>query len=183
MPLNKRRQYNIENDFGFSITDLMVAIAVIAIIATIATPNIKGLIQGYKLKMAASDLISYVNMAKARAAKDNRQWNIDLSPIGFNGYQVYYNDENGNKVAVKSVNFDTCTDKLTFDKCYGNIEYKSPDSTNICLENEFVFFPNGLTNICSATIALKQHENYYRVSLLAASGIIRTQKWDGSNWE
>jgi Tfp pilus assembly protein FimT len=161
----------------------MITVAVIAIITGIAAPNIKGIMQRYRLRTASTDLVSYVNMAKTRAAKHNRQWHIDLNPIGFNGYQVYYNNTGGVKVVVASINFDTCEDKSMYEKCYVSIIYKSPDDSSVCAEKEFVFSSNGLTNICAATIAIKQHDDYYRVGLLAASGLVRTQKWNGSGWE
>jgi Tfp pilus assembly protein FimT len=181
--LKNRYRFYIRNAFGFSITDMMIAVAIISIIAAVATPNIQGIMQGYKIKMAISDLVSYVNIAKTRAAKTNLQWHIDLDPSGFDGYQIYYNNTGGNKIVVASVNFDACNDKGKYDKCYGGVEYKSSDSSSICAEKEFVFFPSGLTNICSVTLTHKQSDNYYRVGLLAASGIIRTQKWNGSDWE
>src|SRR5687767_13017289 len=99
------------NSWGFSLVDIMITIAVIAIITGIAAPNIKGIMQSYRLRTASTDLVPYVNMTKTRAAKHNRQWHIDLNPIEFNGYQVYYNDTGGVKVVVASINFDTCEDK------------------------------------------------------------------------
>lgn len=163
--LKNKRKYYIRNNLGFSITSLMVATAITAILASVATPNIIEIMNAYKLRMASSDLVSYVNMAKTRAAKSNRQWHIDLDPIGFNGYQIYYENTGGEKVIVASVNFGACKNDSTYAKCYGNIEYKSPDSSSICAEKEFVFSPNGLTNICSATIATQKYDGYYRTAI------------------
>jgi Tfp pilus assembly protein FimT len=162
----------------------MIAIAIIAIISGIATPNIRDMIQAYRLRMASTDLVSYMNMAKTQSAKQNRQWNIDLNPTEFNGYNVYYIDTKDEKIVVASINFNACDNKSIYNRCYGgSIAYGSPDQSTMCATKELNFFPNGLTNVCSIFLSNKRHNGYYRLDLLSASGIIQTQKWSGSNWE
>ena len=180
----KKHIYSVSNNAGFSLTDLMIVTAIISVIAGVATPNIKNIMQAYKLRMASTDLVSYMNMAKTRSAKQNLQWNIDLNPSVFNGYEVYYNDAHNKKVVVASINFNACDNKSLYNKCYGgDILYRSPDQSSMCATKELKFFPNGLTNVCSIFLSNKRHNGYHRLDLLSASGIIRTQKWNGSSWE
>jgi prepilin-type N-terminal cleavage/methylation domain-containing protein len=174
---------NDVNHFGFTIIEVMIILSIIAIVASIATPNIKHLVHSYKLRMASTDLISYMNMAKIRATKQNDTWTINFAPFGFSGYEVFYTDENGKHVVAK-VNFNTCNSKSNYTKCYNNdINFNSPSLSETCDTTEFQFNPNGLTNIGCMLISNKEHTGYYRVGLLAASGIIRTQKWNGTSWE
>jgi Tfp pilus assembly protein FimT len=162
----------------------MIVLSIVAILASLATPNIKTLAQSYKLRMASTDLVSYMNMAKVKATKQNYQWSIDFNPIGFAGYEVFYEDENGKEISVAKINFGACDSRARYTKCYdSDINFNSPSISETCDTPEFQFNPNGLTNIGCKFISNKEHTGYYRIELLAASGIIRTQKWNGTSWE
>ena len=61
------------------------------------------MVHGYKLRMASTDLVSYMNMAKIKATKTGLVWKINLDPPGFTGYEVYYIDA-GKDISVAKVN-------------------------------------------------------------------------------
>jgi hypothetical protein len=125
-----------------------------------------------------------MNMAKVRATKENYIWTINFNPIGFVGYEVYFTDKLGNDISVAKINFNTCNSKSNYTKCYDrDIYFKSPSSSETCDTTEFRFNPNGMTNVGCIFLSNKEYTGYYRVELLAASGIIRTQKWNGNSWE
>jgi Tfp pilus assembly protein FimT len=181
---NKVYINNFRNNCGFTIIDILIILSIIAILASLSTPNIKKLMHSYKLRMASTDLISYMNMAKIRATKQNHPWTINFSPVGFTGYEVFYTDENGKNVTIAKINLNTCNSRSNYTKCYGSdINFKSPSLSETCDTTKFRFSPNGLTNTGCIFISNKEHTGYYRVGLLAASGVIRTQKWNGTGWE
>ena len=174
------------NSAGITIIEIAVVLAIIAILGSVATPTVKRMVDSYKLRMASTDLISYMNMAKTKATKQNYTWTIDFAPAGFNGYEVFYTDNNGIKQNPPEarVNFSTCGKNATYSRCYDNdINFTSPSVSEICDTTEFRFTPNGLTNIGCIFLSNKDHTGYYRVELLAASGVIRIQQWNGSTWE
>ena len=54
---------------GFTLIELMVAIAVAAILITLATPSFRLLIQNNRISGAANDFVSVFNLARAEAIK------------------------------------------------------------------------------------------------------------------
>ena len=61
---------------GFTLVELMVAIAVLAIVATVAVPSFNSLVQGNRLTSATNQLLSAFHMARSEAIK--RSQNVML---------------------------------------------------------------------------------------------------------
>jgi Tfp pilus assembly protein FimT len=160
----------------------MIVVGIFSILATLATPNIKKQMQAYKLKSASTDLVSYIQRAKSRSAKDNEQLTINFEPFGYIGYEI----KDSNDKILTAVNFGKCDDfPQRFDRCYGaDVEYKSPNSGEDSYDNVTITFrPNGLTTGGYICLANKDNSRYYRISLLSASGIVRTERWNKYSWE
>lgn len=63
---------------GFNIVELMVVLAIAAIMITVATPSFRGLLRGFRITSAANDLLAAVNLTRAEAiARGSR---VDLVP-------------------------------------------------------------------------------------------------------
>ena len=56
---------------GFTLTEVMVAIAVIAILAGLAVPNFIGWLPNYRLRSGAEDIQSTLQLARVTAIKRN----------------------------------------------------------------------------------------------------------------
>ena len=56
---------------GFTLTELMVTVAVASILATIAIPGFRGLTNSNALTTAANDVVAALNLAKMEAIKRN----------------------------------------------------------------------------------------------------------------
>lgn len=56
---------------GFTLTEIMVAIAVIAILASLAVPNFIGWLPNYRLRSGAEDIQSTLQLARVTAIKRN----------------------------------------------------------------------------------------------------------------
>ena len=171
-----------KNESGFSITDVMIASAVVAILATLATPNLKMLMKGYKLRAASNDLVAFVQTAKIRAAKNNETWSINLNPSGYTGYEI--KDGLGN--IISAINFGICeTDSSVFDRCYnGDVQYKHPQSGLDPYDTDILTFSStGIASEGYVALSNKPDTRYYRIRVLSTSGIVRTERWDGIKWE
>jgi prepilin-type N-terminal cleavage/methylation domain-containing protein len=182
-PFDQIYKFNIRYQIGFTLTEVIIAIGIFAILATLATPNIKKQMQTYKLKSASTDLVSFIQRAKSQSAKNNEQLTINFDPTGYTGYEIKDSD---NRV-ISAVNFGQCDHSLQlFERCYGtDIEYKSPpESDSNSYDNATITFkPNGLTTGGYICLTNKNKSRYYRVSLLSASGIVRTERWNKDRWE
>lgn len=58
-----------QNSRGFTIIELMVTIAILAIVLTFAIPGFEGLKQSYQLKSAVSSVFSAIGWARAQAIR------------------------------------------------------------------------------------------------------------------
>jgi type IV fimbrial biogenesis protein FimT len=76
---------------GFSLFELLVVVAIIAVVSTIVAPHIMGWRSSAKLRGAADNLMSDLEMAKIRAVKENNFVAILFNP---GGYRVFVDKAN-----------------------------------------------------------------------------------------
>ena len=57
------------NASGFSLVELMVAVAILTIVLTIAMPDMKGAVRSYQLTAKANNIVNVLNHARSEAAK------------------------------------------------------------------------------------------------------------------
>ena len=166
---------NYKREQGFSIVDLLIAIAIVGIISTASIPSLKGWSRNYNMQSAAMDLYTHMQKAKLGAVKENKSWTINFNPGGLLGYQVIH----------KVNNVDTVDKTVDFRKKYnGEIQYGDPTATKTYPANSLISFnPNGLSDTGYAYISNKSKSSYYRVGMLYATGAIKIEKWDGTQWK
>lgn len=157
---------------GFTLIELMITLAVIALLAGIASPSLQRWSSAYRLKSAATDLFSNMQLAKIGSMKENDAWNIYFTKTGTKtGYEI----KNGNNKKVKSIEFN--------DRYKGEILYKGPTSDPTVETNPLTFHPDGTTKTGFVYISNTANSRYYRIGIPYTSGILRIQKWNGSAWE
>ena len=162
---------NYKRESGFSIVDLLIAIAIVGIISTASIPSLKGWSRNYNVQSAAMDLYAHMQIAKLGAVKENKSWTINFNPGGLSGYQV----RNNAGQAVKTVDFHT--------QYKGEIQYGDPTATKTYDASSIAFNPNGLSNTGYAYVSNKSKSSYYRVGMLYATGSIKIEKWNGTQWQ
>jgi Tfp pilus assembly protein FimT len=161
-----------KKECGFSIVDLMITMAIIGAISAAAVPGLKRWSRNYNMQSAAMDLYAHMQIAKLGAVKENKAWTINFNPGGLVGYQV----RNSAGKTVKTVDFSTWYN--------GEIQYGDPTATMTYPDTSFIRFnPNGLSDIGHAYISNKSKSGYYRVGMLYATGAIKTEKWNGTQWK
>jgi Tfp pilus assembly protein FimT len=162
---------NCKKENGFSIVDLMIALAIASVISVAAVPSLKRWSRNYNVQSAAMDLYSHMQIAKLGAVKENKSWTINFNPGGLLGYQV----RNNTGKIVKIVDFNK--------KYNGDIQYTDPTATKTYDDSSITFNPNGLSETGHAYISNKSKSSYYRVGMLYAIGSIKIEKWDGTQWK
>lgn len=157
-----------KSQYGFTVIDLVITLAVVSILAGIATPGMNRWMSSYRLKSASTDLFSNMQMAKTGSVKENRAWRIEFTD---SGYQIL----NGLGNPVKSINFNQ--------DYAGKIIYKNPTAGDSVDTDPLIFNPNGTTNVGWVYISNQEETSYYRVGLQFASGGIRVERWNGSKFK
>jgi prepilin-type N-terminal cleavage/methylation domain-containing protein len=70
------------NNSGLTITELVIAIAIIGIISLFAAPQIGLMRSNYNVRSCATDLIQNIRTVRAMAIKENREYIIAFNPAG-----------------------------------------------------------------------------------------------------
>ena len=77
----------MKKNSGFTLIELMVTIAIIAVVTAITIPNIISWLPNHRLGTASRDILSVLQQVRLRAVKDNAVAFIQFNP-GSNSYTV-----------------------------------------------------------------------------------------------
>ena len=160
---------------GFTMTEVMIVIAIIAILAMTAIPGFSIWLPDYRLKNAVQDLYSNMQLAKMEAVRTNGNRSIVFDPgngtytkadgtlvtLSDYGSGTTYGDGN----AAQGVEGEGFGDFVT---------YSTPD-------NEVSFNARGMGNNSGYVYLTNSKETSYAVGSLT-SGVIVLRRWNGS-WQ
>ena len=179
-----RKLIQLRTNSGFTMIEVMVVIAIIAILAGVGIPAFVRWLPNYRLKSAATDIFSNMQLAKMEAIKANSNFTILFNAALPGSYVLQ--DGSGNP--IKTVNFTDYDDSGNIKWGWGNATKDIsggafPSSTITYGANKLTFNPRGTGN--SGTVYIQnQYEKAYAIGTLT-SGVIRLRKWNESsgNWE
>lgn len=159
--------HNLEKDrevaSGFSLLELIVTIAIVGIIISIAIPAFSSWLPEYRLKSAVRDLYSNMQLAKLTAVRSNTKCRIRYS-------------KSPDQYSIEAL------DKAIFLEDYGSgIRFEGPNGESFAVST-ITFNARGLSNAGYAYLSNSSNSSYYRISPLT-SGVVRLQKWNGVSWE
>lgn len=160
---------------GATLMELMVVIAIIGIMAGIATPNIIGWLPGYRLRSAARDIVSCMQLAKLRAVKENARVVVIFDHLN-DKYEAFVDNvpSEGNWV------LDSAEAIVMQKTMPAGIDIQSFPSTTAYT---FGFNSRGLSASGGDTVQIKNNKSNYRRIIINIAGNIRMEKSkDGTNW-
>lgn len=189
---------------GFTLMELMVTLAVIAIVAALAAPSLMMIAPDMALRSAARDLYAKLHEAKMRAIKENGRVSVRFSG------SYYYIDLDGNNAYTPSA-IDTFTDSNgdgvynpgePFDDVDGNKVYSGETAINFtdygygvdrgtgnatanwngdpCIQAGVITFNSrGTSNSGTIYLENRNKDISYAVTVVSA-GSIRIRKYSGA---
>jgi type IV fimbrial biogenesis protein FimT len=145
---------------GLSIMEIMLTVAIVAVLAAIATPSFTTVIQNSRIRSQSSDLMTNLAIARAEAAKRSMRVTLCASTTWQNaspsctgggstawnlGYIVFA-DVNGNGT------FDSGTDAViaVSEPLTGGNSLASANFTTPAAADKFQYRPSGATNLPAA---------------------------------
>ena len=81
----------MRNNSGFTIQELMTVIAIIAIMASIAVPNLIGWLPNYRMRSGADQMLSAMWLSQRRAVRENESVSVEFD-FGNERYRVFFDN-------------------------------------------------------------------------------------------
>jgi prepilin-type N-terminal cleavage/methylation domain-containing protein len=163
--------YNLSSN-GYSVIEVLVVIALIGIICTIAAPNVSTMMKSYRLKSAANELASTLQLAKITAISQNAnsvltfnsasQTYSAFSDNGDGGGTVNDGTQSGSEPTIATVNLEN--------SYYGEAVLNTPS-----FGNTIVFTSQGACNQ-SGTISLHNSDSETFQIIISPAGSIKLIK-------
>lgn len=87
-------QITDKREQGFTLMEMMVVIAALAIMAAIAIPSFMSMLPGLRLNGAARQVMTDLMAARMKAVKENNEVRVFFNSPGTNQYQILDDDDN-----------------------------------------------------------------------------------------
>ena len=176
---------------GFTMIELLIVVAIIAVTAAIAIPNIISWIPTMRVNSAARDIVSEMQLARMKAVSERNNYVITFDTTT-NQYSIYDDGDNDGAEAselVKTVDVDTDYSGIQF----GYVAGKNPSNDDITGSVQFgatsspireTFIPNGTANLMGSVYLIPTEDiagsrrDRQRAITVILTGRIKLWKYD-----
>ncbi len=180
----------MRNNSGFTLIELIIVIAILGAMVAVAIPNFLGFQPKSRLKTAARDLYSELQLAKIRAIRSNSDWAIVFN-VAAGDYRVCSSDGGdslwtgtGNDIVTKTVVLSDYGSGVTYGigTGFSGIDGSSIGNGVNYPGDVVVLEPRGTTdNTGYVYLTNSNGTSYIGVGTLS-SGVVRLRNWTGSTW-
>jgi len=153
----------IENrDSGFTMIELIVVIACIAVLTAVAVPSVSAWLPRYRLQSAANEVLSDMQFARMAAIKNSQDCEMNFTA-------------SSNQYTVSSVS------KTVVLGDYGNgVKFEGPGGETFTSAT-ITFNSRGMSDGGYVYLSNDNNSAYYRIGPLT-SGVIKFHKYKDSSW-
>jgi len=190
------RQYSNPSQQGFSLLEILVAVAIISVVLVMAMLNYGNILPNYKANSAMAQLLSQMRSARERAISHRRE--VQVQFIGTNQLQASELWILGTPPVDKPVSFEGGAQFIVFSSIpdlpapynFGNSApiyfgglSGGPPIMKFSTTGAFIDGGNSLVN---GTVFLGipgKPSTARAISILGATGRVREYHWDGTQWQ
>ena len=182
---------------GLTIIELVVVMCILGVMVLIAIPNIGRWLPRYRLRSAARDVASNMQLARLGAIKDNREWAV-LFDVNGQSYRIISDkgpdgnwgtaDDVGHKGDVSP--WPLSTKRLADyknvrfgDNGHGPADGGAPVGDGVTFVGYRAEFNPGGTSTAGTVYLQNNRNEAMAIRVDSSTGIIRMWKWDSSDWE
>jgi len=154
---------------GLTIIELVVVMCILGIMVLIAIPNIGRWLPRYRLRSAARDVASNMQLARLGAIKDNREWAIIFNVTGQSYRIISDRGPDGNWDTADDIGYK------------GDVSPWTLSTRSLC-DDPNIQNPGGTST--AGTVYLQNNRNgAMAIRVDSSTGIIRMWKWNFPGWE
>ena len=179
-----------KRESGFTFLELMIAMVIICVLTAVAIPAFSGWLPGHRLKSAALDLYSNMQLAKMASIKANADWAIVFDKAS-NSYAICSDDggdgswtDGGESIEI-TVSLADYESGIAYGHGVAGSPIDTPFGDEITYEsNVVVFNPRGTA--LTGYVYLENDDDTITYGVgTRSTGIIRLLKWNSSiaDWE
>jgi len=190
------RQYSNPSQRGFSLLEILVAVAIISVVLVMAMLNYGNILPNYKANSAMDQVISQMRSARERAISHRRE--VQVQFVGTNQLTITELWLVGTAPPPTTVTFEGGAQYMVFASVpdipapynFGNsgpiyfgASASPPPTMKFSTTGAFIDGGNSLVN---GTVFLGipgKPSTARAISVLGATGRVREYHWDGSQWQ
>ena len=180
----------LTSKYGFTMVELIIVIAIVAILSTVAIPNFLSMRTSSTLRSAARELVGDIQKTKILAIKDNQTCAIQFNPGANPGTYQLISDWGGANSVKKTVSFQGYKSGVVYGRGGAGQEISGEDFSGASVadfvsynspDNALTFNPRGTSN--SGYVYITDRTGMvYGVGTLS-SGVVILRQWIGGQWE
>ena len=190
------RQYSIRSQRGFSLLEILTALAVISVVLGMAMLNYGSILPNFKANSAMDQLLYQLRSARERAIAHRRE--VQVQFIGTNQLQITEIWPVGTAPVDKPVSFEGGAQFIVFPSVpdipapfnFGNtapVYFEGlsggPPIMKFSTTGAFIDGGNTLVNGTVFMGIPGRSSTARAISILGATGRVREYHWDGSQWQ
>jgi prepilin-type N-terminal cleavage/methylation domain-containing protein len=182
---------------GFTLLELMITVVILCILLGLAIPGFSRWVPNYRLRGAARDLYSNLQLAKSGAIRDRTEWAIRFtsattyeiwsardpdSPTQNQGWNSFSASDD---TLVKTVNLSTYGSGVTFGAGSATAPVDPSEGGITAVPASPIYFNSrGFTTNNTVVFAYmtNNRNTSYAVGTLV-SGVVVLRRWTGSTWQ